>query len=339
MTEYEKFQEKVKDGILAFMPDEYRDASTSIFHVSKNNGQSQAGVVIKREGQDVTPTIYLEPYYTEVAGGRSEQSVLKEIAEEYVRAQAEGLQMTALADSIKDYDLIRDKIRVQLVNKETNQERLKDCPNKEIQGTDLVAVFRVQLYECEREGASILVTDAMMRRWDTNLESLYKTALKNTVSQAPAQIYRMESMLLGEEDSVAPEDMFREKQEIYILTNPQKMNGASVLLYPGFLQTIAESSHSDFFILPSSLHEVLLIKREHGSDARELQRMVMEINRNVVDAKEVLSDLVYYYDGRKQSLSMAVSPAETEALIKDMEMIAGGYEEMEEENPEQEMER
>lgn len=81
------------------------------------------------------------------------------------------------------------------------------------------------------------------------------------------------------------------------------------------LQEIGEATQSNFFILPSSIHEVILMKDNGDMNAEELQRMVMEINRTQVAPEEVLSDEVYSYDYRQQKLTMATSPIQTKELL------------------------
>ena len=245
------------------MPEEYQGATVDIVHVQKNNDQDRVGMTIRKEGQTVAATVYLERYYAEFPEWVSEQTIFTTIAEGYLKSQTELSQIKAMANSVKDYDSVKDSIRIQVVNKEANQESLRHCPQKEVEGTDLLAVFRVMFYNQGKECASALITDAVMEKWDTDLDSLYETALKNTVDQAPAQINSMMSVLFGGEESLAPEEVFRD-EGLYILTNPQKNNGAAAMLYPGLLQSIAEATQSSFYILPSSIHEVLLMRAEKG---------------------------------------------------------------------------
>lgn len=338
MTGFEKFQQKVKDGILRYMPVEYRDASVDIVHVNKNNGQELVGMVITKEGQTAAATVYLEEYYERFPDWISDEAVMKTIAGDYLERESKRKWAEDMAELAKDYDFIKENIRVQVVNRDMNRESLRDCPKKEIEGTDLLAVFRILFYEMGEARASALVTDAIMEKWDIDVESLYETALDNTAAQAPAQINSMMSMFYGGEEPLAPEDVFRE-EGLYVLSNPQKHNGAAVMLYPGFLQSIAEATQSSFYILPSSIHEVLLIKEESGMGTRELRDMVMDVNRNEVDPREVLSDQVYFYDGKEQKLSMATIPEETKELMESMEMVSAGYGGIEAESTCEEMER
>lgn len=338
MTGFEKFQQKVKDGILAYMPEEYRDATVEIIHAKRNNDQEQVGIMIKSEGQEVAARIYLDEYYARFPDWVSDETMLKTIAGDYLENDSKRKWVETVKESVRDFDSIKGNIQVQVVNRDMNRESLQDCPKKEVEGTDLLAVFRILFYEQGKECANALVTDALMETWGMDVESLYETALNNTAAQAPARINSMMSMLFDGEEPLAPEEVFRE-EGFCVLSNPQKSNGAAAMLYPGLLQSIAEATRSSFYILPSSIHEVLLIRAENGMDAKALRSMVMEVNQNEVAPQEVLSNQVYFYDGKEQKISLALSPEETRELAGNMEMASAGYKEMENESMEEEMER
>lgn len=338
MTGFEKFQQKIKDGILAYLPKEYRNATVNIVHVPRNNDQEQVAIAIKKEGQAVPAKIYLEEYYTRFPDWVSDETILRTIAGDYMSEESEMKWKAEMTEAVKDFDSVKGNIRVEVVNKDMNRENLRGCPHKEVGGTDLAAVFRVMLYKDGEERASVLVTDKTMKDWDMDVDSLYETALKNTAAQMPVQINSMMSMFFDSVEPLELKEVFH-NEGLYILSNPQKDHGAVTMLYPGLLQSIAEATRSSFYILPSSIHEVLLIKEDNSMDARELQSMVMDINQSEVAPHEVLSNQVYFYDGKEQKISLALSTEETKELAGNREMATAGYEGMETEGMEEEMER
>ena len=211
MTGFEKFQQKIKDGIPACLPEEYRNATVNIVHVPRNNDQEQVAMAIKKEGQSVAAKVYLEEYYTRFPDWVSDETILRTIAGDYLAEESEMKWKAEMAEAVKDFDSVKGNIRVQVVNKDMNRENLRGCPHKEVEGTDLAAVFRVMLYKDGEERATALVTDKTMKDWDMGVDSLYETALKNTAAQAPAQINSMMSLLFGGEEPLAPEEVFREE--------------------------------------------------------------------------------------------------------------------------------
>ena len=339
MTGFEKFQQKIKNGILAYLPEEYRDAAVEIVHVPGNNDQEQTAMTIKREGQEMAARVFLDEYYARFPDWVSDETILQTVAGDYLENESKREWAENMRESAKDFDTIKENIRVEVVNRDMNKESLKNCPKKEIEGTDLLAVFRMQFYEQGKVCANALVTNELMETWDMDVETLYETALDNTAVQMPAQICSLMSVYFDGEESLEPGEVFSEEQGMYVLTNPQKSKGAAAMLYPGLLQSIAEATQSSFYILPSSIHEVLLMKEGNGMGAKELQSMVTDINQAQVPPQEVLSNQVYFYDGKEQKISMALSPEETRDLVGNREMATARYEGMETEGMEEEMER
>lgn len=173
MTGFEKFQQKVKDGILAYMPKEYHNATVDIIHAKKNNDQEQVGIIIKREGQEIAARVFLEEYYARFPDWVSDETILQTIAGDYLENESRRRWAEDITESVKNFDSIKENIRVEVVNRDMNQESLRDCPKKEIEGTDLLTVFRILFYEQGKECASALVTHAAMEKWGIDVESLY----------------------------------------------------------------------------------------------------------------------------------------------------------------------
>ena len=94
---------------------------------------------------------------------------------------------------------------------------------------------------------------------------------------------------------------------LYVLTNAIGINGAATIFYPGALEAFAQEVGQDFYILPSSIHEVLLIAKSEVEDSRDLKDMVWEANRTVVSERERLSDQVLYYDWKKEEVRLLES--------------------------------
>ena len=101
-------------------------------------------------------------------------------------------------------------------------------------------------------------------------------------------------------------DIIEEEIPLFVMSNGDYMNGASVILYKDVLRDFAKYMEYDLYILPSSIHEVIiLLDNEYAKAPEELARMVRETNRIVVDREEILSDHVYYYDREKDEIRIA----------------------------------
>jgi hypothetical protein len=180
-----------------------------------------------------------------------------------------------------------------------------------------------------------------------DLETMYQDALRNTVREHPARLTTLQSLVSGmlfppsmlqkEVQWEAPEDCEMKSYEPYVLTNTSGQQGAAVILYPEVLQQLSENAQSNFFILPSSIHELLLMRDNGDVNAAELQAMVMGVNQGEVSPEDLLSNEVYYYDGKEHTLSMATVKEETAGLKRRFEQIPAYI--VPEQEPEQETEQ
>lgn len=127
-------------------------------------------------------------------------------------------------------------------------------------------------------------------------------------------------MMLGIPAPVEPNQLPAQLEPYmqYVLSNEDKRNGSTCLLYPDLLKEIGGTFDSNFFILPSSIHELILMKDTGEMSASELQRMVLEVNGTEVEPEEVLSNQVFSYNYRENSLSTATTKEETAELLSLM---------------------
>ncbi len=88
---------------------------------------------------------------------------------------------------------------------------------------------------------------------------------------------------------------------MFCLTNKAKMNGASLLLQEDIRKQIGECLGSDYFVIPSSIHEVLILPDNGIFQVPELNAMVQEVNETQVERQEQLSDKVQFCDGKDSS--------------------------------------
>ena len=313
---FEDFIEQVTDRLKFYLPEEYAGAAITVQEVTKSNDQKLRALCIKRPEDRVVPNIYLEGFYRMFQNGRKMNHILADISLTHQKSMRESAQWQNL--HVGEYDTVKDNLYVTVLNREKNREYLKDLVHQDIPDTDIAAVLRVLCgKDSERGNASILVKKSMLEVWGVSEEGLLEQALKNTERLFPPKMMDLEKiMYLGADDSISGKKI--ESYSQYVLTNDTKVHGAATLLYPNLLQEIGEATGGSFFILPSSIHETILIKDNGEMSAEELQRMVMEVNRTQVSPEEVLSDEVYCYDYRERKLTMATDPAQTKEYVEQM---------------------
>lgn len=336
MKTYQEFKEEARKQIKDYLPKEYQNAEVFLQEVTKNNDTVRTSLVVKLAEQNTVPQIYLEESYHQYCENVPMDKILQNIA--YILERSTQESPSVEPAQITNYEQAKEQLVLQVINKNSNENRLKTTPFHEIENTDLVTVFRIEIPAGQGVG-SILVSDKMMEQWGVDIDTIYKKALQNTQELHPFTLQSMESIMmemLSNTDSTATPNQIPENLEgymQYVLSNTERVNGAVSLLYPNVLEEIGNRFDSNFFLLPSSIHEIILMQDTGEMSAIELQRMVMEVNGTQVEPEEVLSNQVYSYNHKENALSMATSREETAELqrqISDSNILTSNYEDFEE---------
>jgi len=282
----ENFAEKVKAEILNRLGD---DREVLLQPVIKNNDTVITGLIILDKNINISPTIYLEPFYERYLKGKN----FDEICDDILNAYERNLPKEDFDISLfKDFSKAKDNIIMKLVNKELNAEILKDVPYVEFQ--DLAIVFLVAVSDLMNEFATILIYNSHLNFWNVTKEQLYDLALKNT----PILLKHRFNNMFNEPECEGMRLLPVEAFEMYILTNRTHIYGATCITYPGLLEQISELFDSDLILLPSSIHEVLIIpekNEEHSLDYEEIRETIRIVNKTQLPAEEILSDHAYAF--------------------------------------------
>ena len=151
----------------------------------------------------------------------------------------------------------------------------------------------------------------MLDIWGIREEQLYQAALEQNMKKYPFIIADAGQFLFKTEP--VPEQFPEEMKEnrFYYLTNSNIVNGAATILYPDILKTIGDKFQGNYFILPSSIHEVLLLKNDGETNVEELQSTVRSVNDESVPEGDILSDHVYAYDRENERFYQVSEREET----------------------------
>lgn len=291
MMNFEEFMAWVKENITS--KDWKETSQIEISVVKKNNGVSATGLFIRENGQDVSPILYLDDYYIHYQNGELLENVIRNIRADYDKK----VQMAAVKiPNLQEFENIRGRVIYRLVNYEKNKEILEDCPH--IRLYDLAVTFRWVARIDDVGVSTSLITNKQVKEWGVSVNDLVLAARQNTPRLFPAQIIDMEEMLAGMVSFI----LYPSAIPMYILTNEPELNGASALLYGDILKDFANKKGADMYILPSSIHEVIMIPADRIDDPKKLSSMVHEANTTVVSTGDVLSDSVYYYDRKKDQI-------------------------------------
>lgn len=313
---YMEFKEKAASGVQAFLGGDVRVETNS---VRKNNGIVLDGISISREDVNISPTIYLNDFYREYRDGKSLSAIVRQMADIYEQTK---MQKSMDMNFFLDYEQVKNRIVYRLINYDRNREWLKEIPH--IPYLDMALTFQCLMLEEEVGNATIQITREHCSMWEVDESELYRQAERNTQKYLRATITGMEEVVremltqnLQEElrqNRITEEDeeealasclagqmlhTFRLEQEelrMFVLSNHTRIHGAAAILYRHVLKRFAQEKEHNFYILPSSVHEVILIPDSGREDPARLKSMVQEVNRAEVDWQEQLSDSVYYYD-------------------------------------------
>lgn len=300
----EEVQERLGAGVVV-----------DLVNVPKNNGVMLQGIAIRRPGEKVVPTIYLERYYADYLEGRDPEDILEDFMALY--EEQDGAE-TPDVDFLMDYEKAKKRLAPKLVNREKNREMLKDMPYREF--LDMAVVFYCFVESPLSGTAAVMIKNAHVREWKVSVDRLYLDALENAERMLPGTIRSMEELFArmvleedipiwewreeGEEDFPKLEGVPEGGTEggepapipFLVLTNNRRYLGAACILYAGLLAEFAQKRKENFYILPSSVHEVILLPESRVGRQEKLIQMVEEVNRTQLAPEEVLSDTVYYYD-------------------------------------------
>ena len=297
--EYEKFVDTIQKKV-----EELSEPGTKvvIMEVCKNNGVRKKGLMVKAKTCNMAPTVYLEDFYEEYLRGKTHEEIAEGVVQVYRDNDA---MMNFQIEEFKDFEKMKSRLVFRIVNLEKNEEMLKDSPY--ITFLDLAVVPYISFPVDGMNCGSILVKKEHLKLWGISEETAMKIAAENTPKLLQPQIRKMEDtirqlILSGFNDQQAEYERLLEEMEeqehkvpMYVLTNTKNLYGASCMVYDGVIEMFAEEMGEDIYILPSSIHEVILVPESQALVATELKSMVQEINMTQLPKEEMLSDCVYKF--------------------------------------------
>ncbi|HCT92145.1 MAG TPA: hypothetical protein DF613_12330 [Lachnospiraceae bacterium] len=276
-------------------------AVVEVRNIPKNNGICREGLLIREPDSSITPTIYLEQIYDAWC---REPVPLGELADRILEIyRRERKTLPEDVSFFTDFFKARRHIYLRLVHLEKNRRQLEQMPHRKILDLAIVCYYRME--GGELGDATISVMEEHRKLWKISEERLFAVARANTLRDQKICFLDMDQMIrefAGDRD--VPESIFPREDVVpmYVLTNRDKIFGAFCIFYPHVQQHISDYLNASYYVLPSSIHEVILVPDSGQISGFELQNMVAEINRSQVDPMEILSDNIYYYDREKGTL-------------------------------------
>ena len=194
------------------------------------------------------------------------------------------------------YEEIRRHLCVDMVNTQSSADLLAKAPHTGYE--DMSMVYRVLIRNPQGESGRALITNELMERMGVTREQLHEDALANSPLVRPAVIKDIREVLGLVLDDGTPLEMC--EPQMYVVTTTDMVWGCGAIFYPGFMDQCTETVGGGYYILPSSIHEVLLYPEDGGVNAKELQELVTNINAMEVAPEDRLSNSVYHYDPKER---------------------------------------
>lgn len=307
-TFIDNFAAQVKD----MMGEDY---IARIIKVTKNNALELDSLVLMKEGRNFAPNIYLLPYYESYMEGTD----ITELATRVCAICNNCTSPVKHNDFTYHFEAMKPNIIYRLVNYEMNKKLLNQIPH--LRYLDLAVTFHCLVHDDHDGIGTIRITNEHLQQWNASVKDLNKLAISNTNKLFPPVIRSMEEVIRSMFREEYPDDLCNMLSDeavndmldsavmsgghrMYILSNTKGINGATSLLYKNTLRNFSEQIRSDLYILPSSIHEVILVPYDKSISMEALVSMVQDVNRTQVSCDEVLSDSVYFYSRENNAITM-----------------------------------
>lgn len=305
---YDAFLEQMKKDLesdfATKLPEKYSGVKIGIRDVEKLQGESYRGISFKNGDSPVEGNLNMESAYHLHENGRTYTDILRE-TEQAIMRQVDRMPQLDLG-AMTNYEAMKPKLMMELIPQKGNEGRLAEVPHEKVE--DLALIYRVDMGESPGGRMTTVITNQMMAEFGVTQEQLHQDAIENAAILHPASLRSMQevmaSMMGMEMEAPAPGEPV-----LMVATTEGAFMGASVIQYPGFMDMAAEQLGGDFFVLPSSIHEVLLLPDDGNADFHELESMVQSINEAEVAPADRLSDNVYHYDKTDRVFELAEKTA------------------------------
>ena len=282
----EEFKKEFVEALKENLSERGNDVDVKVSTVEKMN-QSYEAITITPEGSNIGMNMNLEVFAEAYESGVPFNEIVEQVTNKVEAHLAD--MPTFDVQSLTDYEQMKDKLAMEVVAADRNADLLAKVPHQEME--DMAVVYRFVMESDENGRASILVSNDLLDKMGVTPEQLHADALENAPELRPAVIKGMSEVMMDMMGEDAHEmfgiDEFPQDEMMYVATVPDKISGAGVIAYQEFMDQAAEKLGGDFYILPSSIHEVLLVKDDGAVNFNDLKSMVEDVNATQVAPEEI----------------------------------------------------
>lgn len=266
--------------------DEMLEKEVYLKEIDKLNGVTHYALIIKDTQSNIAPTLYLEHFYQIYQKTGDWAETINKIVTAY---DTTSFPKHFDMEWFKDFNSVQKLIFQKLINYEANKILLNDVPHTRY--LDFAIVYCVYYENAETGNGSILIHNSHLDLWQCTSDELARLAEENTPRIYPLTIFSIGELLPGSFAGTVDITSI----PMYVMSNKDRVNGAITLRYKNALRSFSEQHNADVAILPSSVHEVILLPLNNDKDFDSLKETVRLINRTQVPQEDFLSDNVYLY--------------------------------------------
>lgn len=284
-------------GVARFSP--YSKIELEEHIITKAQRGELTGLIFKEPGTICAPTFYVEDFYDLYKEGRSLKDLSVTVVQDAYRYIHNPPDFPDIDHNVLSGQCI---FGVRLLNKSGNRDYLRDVTFLDAGcGFALIAEIRSGDFRA-------VITNSLMDSLGMTKEDLFERALEDSSMNDRATLYDLSDMLpafpegnINLLDSKAGTVL--PPVSLYVLSNESSFWGAAVLFYPGMMTRLNELMGGSFYVLPSSIHEVLLLPATEG-DPQRLVDIIRSANRSVTDSDVFLADELFICEsGRLKQVS------------------------------------
>lgn len=271
----------------------------NIKFVKKDGGDLLNIIFAEHDDAYEVCSVHVEELYVAYQNGIRLNTIVDYICSDVLHAKS--IYVYDKTKELMDYDTAKSRLFVRLINYDRNADILRDVVHKTL--GDIVFTVYAIVDENEFGIVSTKVLKSMVKKWDKNEDDIFNEAIKNTYYLTPPRIYKWEGVLCDEsyagESFMNDEDICDLDKSFNgnILSTTRKTNGAVAVFLPGVAEKIAELLDSDFYMVFTSIHEVM-IHNAKKVDPEDLKSVLTDTIRETVPEEDYLTSRIYKYNRR-----------------------------------------
>ena len=288
--DFESFQEEVGSKILDLLPPEYQNGTVE-FTKFRKLGTSYNAMIVTNHKNEASPVVNLDQFYEDYMETGNLENQLKQISEMLMLRLEEDIEW------IKDYGKIKERLFIRASNAEKNKEFLEGIPHMQVGD---FAITCHNLIGNDDDGLkSAIISKPVLNSFGVTEEQLFEDAMENSQAIMPATIHHIKDILGPLEDiSLSSSPILT---PLLVVSNELKINGAAAFFYPETMEKVCEQMDGDYYMIPSSIHEVIIAPVTDAVNPTRLHQTLHYVNENMAPS-DVLGTEIYRYNALEKVL-------------------------------------